>query len=159
MRATQRSTPVPILFYIKLIKNTFSFSISVSLTVTARRALWFVCCVFIYLLFCYVLTKDHSLGLRGVELDGSKIKNCRRYARWRGHSLLTLWRVTGSTFLSNASWYPTKHCFVESSQASVLCPSRKTSMQMKISMEHLLNNNDWCHYFSQWRTAGSPRTR
>jgi hypothetical protein len=42
-----------------------------------------------------------------------------------------------NNFLSNASWFPEERSFYEGSQAAPVCPSGKSSVQMRTSMELL----------------------
>jgi len=51
-------------------------------------------------------------------------------------SLGTFWRLSKSTFLSNAHRFPEGHWFLEGSQASPICPSGKGTVSMKVGMDH-----------------------
>jgi len=47
-----------------------------------------------------------------------------------------LWIRSGSTFLSSALRFPKERCFFWGSQASPVCPSVKSNMQTKVSIQH-----------------------
>ena len=46
-----------------------------------------------------------------------------------------------NTFLPNVLRHPKQHCFLEGSQASHVCPSGKSDIQMKMSMNHRWNDD------------------
>jgi hypothetical protein len=39
-------------------------------------------------------------------------------------------------FFSNVSQFPKEHCFLEGSQASIICSSDKSNMHVKMNVEH-----------------------
>lgn len=57
-------------------------------------------------------------------------------------TVLTLWRLSQSSFLSNFFPASVEHCFLEGSYASPVCPSGKSDTWMKINTEHWWNVTD-----------------
>jgi hypothetical protein len=49
-------------------------------------------------------------------------------------------RKSEIAFLFNSARFPKEHCFLGGSQASPICPSGKSNIQMKMSMEHWWND-------------------